>query len=76
MAHSSKESMLVIVVQPDSVVKRPLDDLRNHLEALKIDNAIFFDGSDSAMMMVNGLFEVRAGSNKNETNITGIGFKY
>lgn len=68
--------MLVIIVQQQGIVKKPLDGIRNYLDRLSIDNAAIFDGSDSAMMMVDGLFKVKAGSNKNETNISGIGFKY
>lgn len=76
IAHSKVNNFLCIIVQSHGKVVRPLDDIRNFLRVLKFENAIFFDGSDSAMLMVNGSFAIRAASNKNETNITGIGFKY
>lgn len=76
IAHSKANNILCIIVQAHGKVLRPLDDIRNYLIHLKFENAIFFDGSDSAMLMIDGSFAIRAGSNKNETNITGIGFKY
>lgn len=65
-----------IEMVPFKSVGISITGLRDILADIKINSAVYLDGSDSVMLMVDGKFIVRAGSNKNETNITGIGFKF
>jgi hypothetical protein len=72
----SLKNILMILVQPHGNLGISIVGLRDILSKLKISSAVYLDGSDSVMLMINGKFIVRAASDKNETNITGIGFKY
>ena len=65
---------LLIIVQPQGSVGIKFDDLKAKLMLLGCENAVFLDGSDSAMLFSNNVFHVRQGSNKNETNTIGISF--
>jgi hypothetical protein len=38
------------------------------------EHAVFLDGSDSATLMVDGVFHITPGEDKSETNTLGIGF--
>jgi hypothetical protein len=76
IAHIQSKNILLILIQPHGNIGISIAGLRDILSGLKINSAVYLDGSDSVMLMVNGKFLVRAASNKNETNITGIGFKY
>ncbi len=51
-----------------------MDSLRDKLHNVGIDNAVFLDGSDSAMLFYNNTFMIRQGPNKDETNTIGVGF--
>jgi hypothetical protein len=75
IAHSSSARKLMVLVQPNAVTSGiPLDDLRDKLDSVGIDNAVFLDGSDSSMLMVNNVLHSRQGPNKDETNTVGVGF--
>jgi exopolysaccharide biosynthesis protein len=76
IAHIHSKNMLLILIQPHGNIGISITGLRDILSNLKVNSAVYLDGSDSVMLMVNGKFLVRAASNKNETNITSIGFKY
>ena len=73
--HSIKKK-LAILVHPDSSGDMSLTHFRNKLVKAGFDNAIFLDGSDSTMLMVEGKFYSKQASSKNKTTIIGIGFKY
>jgi hypothetical protein len=76
IAHIQSKNILLILIQPHGNIGISITGLRDLLSKLTINSAVYLDGSDSVMLMVNGKFLVRAASNKNETNVTGIGFKY
>lgn len=74
IATNSQQGKLLLIVQRHGVAGVSFDDLTATLVNLGCDNAIFLDGSDSSMLHANGMFHVRQGSNKNETNTIGISF--
>jgi hypothetical protein len=75
IAHSSTERKLLILVQSNAASNGiSLDDLRDKPHGIGLDNAVFLDGSDSAMLFHRHSFFVRQGPNKEETNTIGIGF--
>ncbi|BCD96233.1 phosphodiester glycosidase family protein [Marinagarivorans cellulosilyticus] len=76
IAHNAKEKKLIIIVHPDNSGDLSLRTLRTKLLSIGCDNAIFLDGSNSSMLMVEGTFIARQALSKNKTNIVGIGFKY
>jgi hypothetical protein len=76
IALNSKLSKLLIIVQPQGGVGITFDGLKAKLIRLGCDNAVFLDGSDSTMLFANGIFHVRQGSNKNETNTIGLSFSF
>ena len=53
-----------------------LTKFRDKLIRAGFDNAIFLDGSNSSMLMVEGIFYSSQAASKDKTNIVGIGFKY
>ena len=68
IAHNATEKKLIIIVHPDNSGDIPLPELRNKLLSIGCDNAIFLDGSDSSMLMVESKFYARPGhqcANKN-----------
>lgn len=75
IAHSSTEKKLLILVQSNGASNGiTMDDLRDKLHGVGIDNAVFLDGSDPAMLFHHHSFFIRQGPNKDETNTIGIGF--
>jgi len=75
IAHCSSQRKLLILVQGNGTSSGiALDALRDKLFDVGIDNAVFLDGSDSAMLVHSGTFYVRQGPNKDETNTIGVGF--
>lgn len=76
IAHSSREKMLAIFVHPDNSGAAPLTVFRDRLIAAGFDNAIFLDGSDSSMLIVENNLVSRQAPSKNKTTVVGIGFKY
>ena len=75
MASSSTRRKLLVGVQAHGAAPGSrYATLRDTLGNLDFDHAVFLDGSDSAMMMVNGTWVVQAGEDKDETNIIGVGF--
>jgi hypothetical protein len=39
-----------------------------------VDDAVFLDGSDSVMLLVNGVWLTRQALRKDQTNTIGVGF--
>ena len=76
IAHHSNKQKLGIFVHPDRSGKMPITQFRDKLINAGFDNAIFLDGSNSSMLMVEGVFYARQAASKNKTNVVGIGFKY
>lgn len=74
IALSTLYNALFILVQPHSISGMSLPFIRDKLKISNIDNAVFLDGSDSSLLVVDGEFITKAGENKDETNIVGIGF--
>ena len=75
IAHNALHNVLMTLVLPhgNSGVSLPL--IRDKLRSANFNNAVFLDGSDSSLLVVDGEFVVRAGEDKNETNVVGIGFE-
>jgi hypothetical protein len=75
MAICRSADKMLLLVQPDGVpIGISLDDLRDKLAQVGVDDAIFLDGSDSAMLMINNKFHIRQGENKDELTTIGLGF--
>jgi hypothetical protein len=76
IAHNVKQKKLIVMVHPDNSGYLSLPTLRRKLLSIGCDNAIFLDGSNSSLLMVEGKFIARPAPSKNKTNVVGIGFKY
>ena len=74
IATNSKAGKLMVIIQPNGATGISFDAIKAKLIKQGCDNAVFLDGSDSAMLFANGAFHIRQGSNKNETNTIGISF--
>jgi hypothetical protein len=75
IAESRASQKLLLLVQPDGAPTGiALDALRDKMVSVGVDDAVFLDGSDSAMLMINADILIPQGENKDETNIVGIGF--
>lgn len=75
IAYSSSQGRLLVLVQPHGAATGITHDtLRDNLFAVGVDNAIFLDGSDSAMLLVNGVWLTRQAQRKDQTNTIGVGF--
>jgi len=70
----SAQKILVLVQPNGSSNGITLDTLRDKLAGVGVDDAVFLDGSDSVMLVINGTWHIRPGENKSETNTTGLGF--
>jgi len=76
IAYSSSQEKLLVVHQKEAAPSGiSLADLRDRLVAIGVDNAVFFDGGNSAMLWVDSSWITRPGSNKDRTNAIGIGFR-
>jgi hypothetical protein len=71
---TARQKLLVGVQEHGATPGIKHSQLRDRLAALGFDHAVFLDGSDSSMMMHKGTWVVRAASNKDETNVVGVGF--
>lgn len=75
IASSSLFSKLLIAVQEHGLGP---GQTYNYIATSLLDNgfehAVFLDGSDSATLMVDGVFHVTPGEDKDETNTLGLGF--
>lgn len=70
------EDIVVLIVQPDNApTGTTLEGLRDKLSAVGTDDAVFFDGSDSAMLVLNGAFHVAQAESKDELTTIGLGFR-
>jgi len=67
---------LLIIAQPDNTLGIDISGLKGIALHLGLSSAVYLDGSDSVLLMINNKIIISQGSNKNETNVTGIGFSY
>lgn len=76
IGYNSNKNMLLLFVQPNGTVGISISGLRDALLNIGFDSAVYLDGSDSVMLMINNKHIVKQGWFKDETNVTGIGFRY
>lgn len=76
IGHSLYYRSTLIILQPEGNIGLSITGLRDLLIGTGLDSAVYLDGSTSVMLMLDNQFIVRASSDKNETNVVGIGFKY
>jgi len=74
IATNKDAGRLLVMVQPNGASGLTFDQIKGALLGSGCDNAIFFDGSDSAMLNVRGTFEVRPAPRKDATNTVGLAF--
>lgn len=76
LGYRADKAQLIILVQPHDTAGISIMKLRDLAVKLGLDSAGYLDGSDSVMLMIDGNPLISQASNKNETNIVGIGFAY
>jgi hypothetical protein len=75
IAYASGAGKVLVVHQPEGAPSGiDLGVLRDKLAAVGVDNAVFLDGGDSAMLWVNRVWHTSPASRKNHTNIVGVSF--
>ncbi len=75
IAYASAAKKVLAVHQPDGASTGiDLATLRDKLADVGVDNAVFLDGSDSAMLWVNRIWYTKPGSRKDHTNTVGVSF--
>jgi hypothetical protein len=75
VAINRSEDMLVVLVQSSGARSgMDLDGLRDRLLALGCNDAVFGDGSDSALLVVGGTTMIAQGDDKEEATTIGLGF--
>jgi hypothetical protein len=75
VAYCSQKKMLLVAVQPNGAAPGQTHSaLASTLAQRGFDSAVFFDGSDSATLVVDGKLEVTPGARKNDSIDVGIGF--
>jgi len=76
IAHCAAQKKVMILGNRDAAPTGiTLDDLRDKLFGVGVENAVFLDGSDSVLYLVNGMFLAHPGKNKNRTIPAGLGFR-
>lgn len=76
IAHSSLYNVLFALVLPHGASGISLSQVRDKLNKSNFNNAVFLDGSDSSLLVVDGEFIAKAGEDKDETNVVGVGFEF
>lgn len=61
-------------VQPDGVGRLTVNDVRDRMAAAGMADAILLDGSDSAMLYLDGMWRVRQSTSKNVYTKIGLAF--
>jgi hypothetical protein len=75
VAINRSEDMLLVLVQSSGARSgMDLDGLRDRLLALGCSDAVFGDGSDSALLVVGGTTMIAQGEDKEEATTIGLGF--
>ena len=70
------KGLLLVLIQPHASPGINIAGFKGIMQHLGLNSAVYLDGSDSVMLMMDNNMLISQGSNKNETNITGIGFVY
>ncbi|MEJ2407287.1 MAG: phosphodiester glycosidase family protein [Candidatus Thiodiazotropha sp.] len=70
------KGLLLVLVQPHATPGINIAGFKGVMQHLGLNSAVYLDGSDSVMLMMDSNMLISQGSNKNETNVTGIGFVY
>ena len=66
---------ILVLVQPeDPPTGISLDSLRDKLASVGVDDAVFMDGGNSAMLVINNRLHVHMDADKNELCTIGLGF--
>lgn len=76
LGYKQDKNQLIIMIQPNGSSSVSYAGLRSIASKIGLDSAVYLDGSDSVMLMLDNNLLISQGSNKNETNITGVGFAY
>jgi hypothetical protein len=66
---------MALVVPHNSKTGLSADSLRDKLAAVGVEDALMLDGSDSVMLMVNSIWKIRQGDDKDEGTTVGLAFK-
>jgi hypothetical protein len=75
-ALNRQSDVLLVLVQPNgSDSGLTWEQLRDKLVSIDADDAVFLDGSDSAMLVVNGTPIVHQDETKDELTTVGLGFR-
>jgi Phosphodiester glycosidase len=75
IAYASADDKVLVVHQPEGATTGiELEDLRDKLAGVGVDNAVFLDGGDSAMLWVNRNWYTSPAARKSYTNIVGVAF--
>lgn len=73
-SHTAKQKLLV-AVQPHALAPgQTYAWIAGRLVDLGFDQGVFLDGSDSALLMLDGKLVIRPGEDKDESNTLGVGF--
>lgn len=76
IGYRKDKGQLLVLLQPHTSTGISISGLRGIALHIGLDSAVYLDGSDSVMLMLDSDTLIPQGSNKNETNIIGIGFVY
>lgn len=75
-ALNRESDVLLALVQPnDSKAGMSWDQVRDKLVSVATDDAVFLDGSDSALLVLKGVFVIQQDEIKNELTTVGLGFR-
>lgn len=75
VGYSSSTKKTLIIVQQDGQAGIDADEFRSVFQDNAIDNAVFFDGSDSSTLFYDGKFLSSPGPAKNAFLTVAVGFK-
>jgi len=73
-SHSASQKLLVAVQPHAAPPGQTYSWIASRLVDLGFDQGVFLDGSDSALLMLDGKLVIRPGEDKDESNILGVGF--
>jgi hypothetical protein len=66
--------LLALVLPDDAAPGMELDVLRDKLVGVGVEDAVFMDGSDSALLAFNGRIVIHNGSTKDQFTTVGLGY--
>lgn len=75
MAIERESNLLILVVQQQGEKGMLLSEIRDTLMMLGVDDALSWDGSDSATLVTDDAIRVKPGDGKNNSIPDGIGFR-